>query len=189
MNFLSAIEALLKLGLPALLLSWVIFHWMFAEGEIDRSLKHKALKSELKGKKKLFKNSGNRNARFVYKRWAWFGGGFYGLVAFWTFLVIESGELVSFVSAGNYLAGIDGTIIDLLISFLINQLTNSIRALLWFSYWPGPGDSILIWIAAGYLGYWAGIEMARRQMSVVDIFGRKSIESGKFPEVSKNEKK
>lgn len=173
MSFLSVFDALLKLGLPALLLSWAIFHWLFAEGEIERGLKHKALKSQLKSKKKLFKNSNNRSARLVYKRWSWFGGGFYGLIAFWTFLVIESGELVAFLSAGNYLAGIDSTIIDFLISFLINQLTNSIQALLWFSYWPGPEDSMLIWIMAGYLGYWAGIEMARRQMSIVDIFGRK----------------
>ena len=70
----------------------------------------------------------------------------------------------------------------------LHQLTNSIQALLWFSFWPGPGQSMLIWIAVGYLGYWAGIEMARRQMSVADIITRKgSTEGTGLEEISNNE--
>ena len=57
MGILQISEAIIKLGLPALLLSWMIFHWLFSEGEINREVKHKALKTHLRGRRKPFKNS------------------------------------------------------------------------------------------------------------------------------------
>ncbi|MCP5348047.1 MAG: hypothetical protein R3F41_10550 [Gammaproteobacteria bacterium] len=174
MGIINTAEALLELGLPSLLFSWLIFHWLFAEGEIDRDIRHRALKAELKNNrkslKKAIRTTGNRNVRLVYKRWASFGGGFYGIAGLWTFLVIEISDLVNFLRSGNYLAPFSGDILDIVISFLMNQITNSIQALLWFSYWPGPGDSMLIWIAAGYLGYWVGIELARRLLTPITLF-------------------
>lgn len=188
MRIYSTIEAILKLGLPMAVFSWLLFHWLFSDGNLGRDVKHKALKSQLKEQKKQLKTSGNKKVRFVYDRWAWFGGGFYGLAGLWTFLVIEFNDLVNFLSTGNYLAGLETGILNVVISFLINQLTNSIQALLWFSYWPGPGQSMLIWIAVGYLGYWAGVEMARRQMTPGDILKRKKkSEPVELVEVSNNE--
>lgn len=176
------IEAILKLGLPSLLLAWMLFHWLFSEGEIDREVKHKVLKSRLKRIKKPFSNSSNKNARFVYNRWAWFGGGFYGLAGLWTFFIIEAGDLAGFVTTGGFLTVLNNGITDLVISVLINQVANSIQALLWFTYWPGPGESILIWIAAGYLGYWAGVEIARRQPTIRDILVPKAVVAETAPE-------
>lgn len=170
MGILNTTEALLKLGLPCLLGSWVVFHWLFGEGRIGRDVRHKALGSELKKNRKALRKSDDRKVRLIYNRWAWFGGGFYGLAGLWTFLVIEASELIAFLGSGRYLSAISGDLLDLIISFLINQLTNSLQALLWFSYWPGPGDSMLIWIAAGYLGYWCGIELARRQLSPTSLW-------------------
>jgi hypothetical protein len=188
MDILVIAEALVKLGLPMTVLSWLIFHWLFSEGKLGRDIRHKALKSQLKSQKKQLKKTDNKKARFVYSRWGWFGGGFYGLAGLFTFLVIEISDLLTFLSAGNYLAGIDTDILNFIINFLINQLTNSIQALLWFSYWPGPGESMLVWIAAGYLGYWSGIEMARRQLTPADIVKPKNkAEPTELVEVSNNE--
>lgn len=168
-------EALIKLGLPCLLFTWVIFHWLFTDGHIDRDIQHKVLKSQLKNSRKRLRNNASRNARFVYNRWLWFGGGFYGLAGLWTFLAIEMGDLASFLAAGNYLGTLSGGFVDFLVTFLMNQVSNSIQALLWFSYWPGPGESMLIWIMAGYLGYWLGVESARRQLTMADLLSfRKS---------------
>jgi len=165
MGIVQTTEALLKLGLPCLLGSWIIFYWLFAEGRIGRDVRHRAIKAALKDNKKALKKSDDKKVRLIYNRWAWFGGGFYGLAGFWTFLVIETVDLITFLTGGNYLSAVSGNLLDLVISFLINQLANSIKALLWFSYWPGPGESMLIWIAAGYLGYWCGIELARRHLT------------------------
>ncbi|MEZ5489671.1 MAG: hypothetical protein R3F50_05055 [Gammaproteobacteria bacterium] len=165
MGIVTTAKALLELGLPALLLSWIIFYWLFSEEKIGRDLSHRALKSALKKNRKDLKKINNKKVRLIYNRWAWFGGGFYGLAGLWTFLVIEANDLASFLAGGSYLTSFSGGLLNFVISFLINQVTNSIQALLWFSYWPGPGESMLIWIAAGYLGYWAGIEMARRQLT------------------------
>ena len=189
MGIYSTIEAILKLGLPMMVFSWLLFHWLFSEGNLGRDVKHKALKSHLKDHKKLLKKSGNKKALFVYSRWGWFGGGFYGLAGLWSFLVIEIGDLINFLSAGNYFAGLETGIVNFIISFLINQLANSIQALLWFSYWPGPGQSMLIWIAVGYLGYWIGIEMARRQLTPGGIVKSKEnrVEPAELAEVTNNE--
>jgi hypothetical protein len=189
MSAYTIIEAIVKFGLPMTVLSWLIFHWLFSEGKLGRDIRHKALKSQLKSQKKQLKNTDNKKARFVYSRWGWFGGGFYGLAGLLTFLIIELSELLDFLSAGNYLAGLDAGILNFILGFLINQLANSIQALLWFSYWPGPGESMLIWIAAGYLGYWSGIEMARRQLTPADVVKSKNkTEPAELAEVSNNEK-
>ncbi len=170
MGILNTAETLLKLGLPCLMGSWTVFHWLFAEGKVGRDVRHKSLNSALKKNRKAMRKSDDRKVRLIYNRWAWFGGGFYGLAGLWTFLVIEAGELIGFLRSGRYLDAVSGDLLNLIISFLINQLTNSIQALLWFSYWPGPGDSMLIWIAAGYLGYWCGIELARRQLTPAGLW-------------------
>ena len=79
MGIITTAKALLELGLPALLLSWIIFYWLFSEEKIGRELSHKALKSALKNNRKDLKKISNKKVRLIYNRWAWFGGGFYGL--------------------------------------------------------------------------------------------------------------
>ena len=55
-------------------------------------------------------------------------------------------------------------IISFVVCFLINQFGNVISAFLWFSYWPA--ESILLWILIAYLGYWTGVELARRNAEI-----------------------
>ncbi|MDP6413473.1 MAG: hypothetical protein QGG54_00280 [Gammaproteobacteria bacterium] len=95
----------------------------------------------------------------------WFGSGFYGLAGLWTFAVIEIGQFFGFIF--NF-PGFSVLFGDGLIAFLVdlglNQLSNVIQAFVWFSYWPS--DSIIIWILVAYLGYWVGVELARRHVEL-----------------------
>lgn len=144
-------------------LSWFIFTWLFSAGEIDREADHKTITSRLKNMKKVVADKENQNANYVYEKWTWFGSGFYGLAGLWTFAVIEITQFFGFIfnfPGFEELFG-DG-IIDFIITFFVNQLGNVIQAFVWFAYWPS--DSIIIWILVAYLGYWAGVELARRNV-------------------------
>lgn len=163
MNILDLFQAILLLGAPLVALSWFLFTWLFSSGEIDRSADHKTITSRLKKIKKVVADKENQNANYVYEKWSWFGTGFYGLAGLWTFAVIEITQFFSFIfNFPGFEALFGDGIVDFLIEFMINQFGNVIQAFVWFTYWPA--DSIIIWILIAYLGYWVGVELARRNI-------------------------
>lgn len=151
------------LSAPMVALSWFIFTWLFSAGEIDREADHKTITSRLKNMKKVVADKENQNANYVYEKWTWFGSGFYGLAGLWTFAVIEIAQFFSFIfNFPGFEALFGDGIIDFIVTFFINQLSNVIQAFVWFTYWPS--DSIIIWMLVAYLGYWVGVELARRNV-------------------------
>lgn len=162
MNLLTFIEAALKLGIPMVVLSWIIFTWLYGGGELDREADRKSINASVKRMKKSFKKrTGRGGADYLAGKWMWFGGGFYGLAGLWTFAIIEIGEVVGLlVNPSLAVAAFDGGLISAGIALLMNQLTNLLTALIWFSYWAD--DGILIWLLVAYAGYWIGVELARR---------------------------
>jgi len=97
------LKAIIELGLPLALLSWLIFMRLFVSGELDRQSDRKSTKRGVKKIKALFKNEKKKSfaekskTDLVFEKWMYFGSGFYGLAALWTFLVIELSELIDFV--------------------------------------------------------------------------------------------
>ncbi len=163
MNPVDLILAVLLIGLPLAVLSWLIFTWLYNTGEIDRNADRKAVAARVKEMKQSYKSSrAMRRRNPVMAKWMWFGSGFYGLAGLWTLVVIEIRQFFGFIF---FYPGTDVLLQDGLISFLIgvlvNQLENIIVAFVWFTYWPA--DSIVIWLIVAYMGYWAGVEAARRQ--------------------------
>ncbi|MCH7816618.1 MAG: hypothetical protein IIC60_08630, partial [Proteobacteria bacterium] len=79
MNLLDLLEALIKLGLPMVALSWFIFSWLYGSGEIDRDADRKAISARLKKMKKSFNKDAIEKPHFIFGKWMKFGGGFYGL--------------------------------------------------------------------------------------------------------------
>lgn len=165
MGILDLIEAIIKLGIPVAVLSWFIFSWLYGAGEIDRKANHKAVSARIKKMKKSFEKKEESNANFVYEKWMWFGSGFYGLAGLWSFAVIEISDMLRFVFNFPGLAVLfeDG-IISFLVALGLNQVGNIITAFVWFTYWPA--ESMLIWVLIAYVGYWVGVEMARRGMEL-----------------------
>lgn len=184
MNTLDLFQAIILLGGPLVALSWFIFSWLFSSGEIGREDDHKTITSRLKKLKKVVADNENQNANYVYEKWSWFGTGFYGLAGLWTFAVIEISQFFGFIfNFSGFEALFGDGIISFVVEFLVNQLGNVIQAFVWFMYWPA--DSIIIWVLVAYLGYWIGVELARRNIEFpIGRWMQKLDESS--PEIKKN---
>ncbi len=165
MGIFDLIEALIKLGLPMVVITWLMFSWLYGSGEIDREADNRAVKQRLKKMKTSFKKKETQSSNYIYNKWMWFGSGFYGLAALWTFSVIEVSDFFSFIFGfPGFAVLFEDGIIGFVISVALGQLGNMITAFIWFSYWPA--DSILVWILVAYLGYWGGVELARRKIEL-----------------------
>lgn len=159
------IRAIVMLGLPLVVLSWVVFSWLFVSGDISTQDDHEAITKKLKELKKLDKSlrrgvGGKKN--FLLDKWMWFGSGFYGMAGFWTLIVIEISEVIGLFM--NPVLDVESSprgIVEVVVDFFMNQLGNIIQAFVWFSYWPA--DSMLVWVLIAYLGYWLGVELAKHQ--------------------------
>ena len=160
---LEILEAALKLGLPVACLSWFILRQLYARGELNRSDDSKTVAENLKQIRKSRKQRTTLSFDIVQAKWMQFGGGFYGCAALWTFLMIELQELIDlFSNFPGFATLIDNGLIDLIVSLLVNQFTNFITAILWFSYWGDGGGAIAIWMATAYLSYLSGMTAARQ---------------------------
>ena len=100
---LDILEALLKLGLPMVLMSWWVYSWLYRTGRLDPQGSRKEHENQLKLMRKQQKKerAAGRKAKldgkqntdpedFWLQKWMWFGGGFYGMAALWTLLVVEA---------------------------------------------------------------------------------------------------
>lgn len=150
------------LGLPLAALSWFLFGWLFSNGDLDRELDTAALRASIKKLKKSSPADPDKSSktRMLYNKWMWFGSGFYGLAGFWTFLVIEFGQAVDFItdfSAWGKLT--DAGMVSFLVNFAINQLGNLLQGLVWFTYWPA--ESTPLWMLVAFIGYQLGLQFAR----------------------------
>lgn len=162
MNFITFLEASLKLGIPMAVLSWTIFARLYGGGDLDREAGRRSVDAQVKKMKKSFrKKKDGGTAHYMVEKWMWFGGGFYGLAGLWTFAVIEIADVFRVIlNPATILESLSDGLISALIGLALNQLSNLIAAFLWFGYWGEGG--ILIWLLVAYAGYWIGVEMARR---------------------------
>lgn len=164
------VEALIKAGLPVALLSFVLMYWSLHRGHLTETGSMKALQEELK---QLSKNKEKRkkDGDPIHNKWMKFGGGFYGVIAMLTLLVIEWADIKQFGFDGFREIMSDfglGTLISLAIDLVIESFKNFIAAMLWPLYWMDEIDSdrIWLWFIAAYAGYSGGTHLARYQAQV-----------------------
>lgn len=155
------IEAALKLGIPMLALSWFVFRWLYSNGDIEREADQKSTKAQLKKLGKSIKGKDKSHAGYIYSHWVTFGGGFYGLAALWTFVVIEVQQFIGFIfNFPSIRELLEDGIISFVFEVAINQLANIVTAFVWFSYWQS--DSMILWVLVAYLGYRLGMDFAKK---------------------------
>ena len=100
----------------------------------------------------------------VQRKWLKFGGGFYGIVAMYTYLLVEWQEIAAFISGfGGFGAFIRNLGIDVIIRMFIEGLKNFITAISWPVYWMHEFGSgrIWLWLCVTYAGYWLGMRLAQ----------------------------
>ena len=90
-------QALLQVGLPVALLTWLLLARLFQRGTLDRAQTTKSLEQDLQSWQKAQKQSGE-SASIVQRKWLQYGGGFYGAAGLWTLLVIELNNFWTFIT-------------------------------------------------------------------------------------------
>ncbi|MEX0738961.1 MAG: hypothetical protein WD071_06445 [Pseudohongiella sp.] len=162
--------ALIQLGVPMAVISWLMFNWLYGAGQLPREAGHKAIREHLTFLRKRHKTHKSKNGNYLYKQWLFFGGGFYGLAVLWTLLVIEVGELVGLIANFDLAAWFADGVLSLVLNVIVSQFGNIITALLWFAYWPEDGGgAIVAWVITAYGGYLFGIHFARERETLHSI--------------------
>ncbi|MFT6046305.1 MAG: hypothetical protein ACI9WC_002010 [Arenicella sp.] len=161
MQALLILEAVFKLGVPILVLSWLLFSWLYREGRLEIKADRKATAGSLREMKKASKQKDVGGQNYIYDKWMWFGSGFYGLAALWTFLVMEMVDILNLIlNFPGFTSLLADGFIKVIVRGLLNQLENIVSAFVWFNYWSE--GSPVIWLVVAYFGYLGGIELARR---------------------------
>ena len=163
--------AISMVGVPVAAFTLAIVWWSLENGHFSELLDTKALEREIKsmsGKNKDKSKEENKKAKQnlhpVQKKWSKFGGGFYGIVGFFTYLVIEFLEIVEMIrNLGGFFQFIKQFGIGVIIEILVSALTNFISALVWPVYWLRRIDTNQpwVWFVVAYAGYWAGLKLAQ----------------------------
>lgn len=100
-----------------------------------------------------------RKFDFLHSKWVEFGGGFYGVVAFYTYLLIELGEVKDFFAGLANL--LNQSLVGLLVNFFIQSIMNFVIAITWPVYWLSRIHSEQwLWVIGAYGGYWLGARAA-----------------------------
>ena len=177
MEFLNEVFwALLMVGLPMALFTLVLVFWALQRGHFRESVDTRALGREMKAmsrnNKKNKKKSKNNTKEIepdspqhpVQKKWAKFGGGFYGIVAFFTYIIVEITEITTMIiNFGGFLDFLKQLNFNVIINIFVEAVTNFITAMIWPVYWMERIDmnQTWIWFLIAYAGYWLGLKLAQ----------------------------
>ena len=165
------IRAVLELGLPVAGLSWLLFYRLYSMGDLARDADHKAIRAGLKAIRKTTKRqkSNAPGTSILHKKWMKFGGGFYGIAALWTLIVIEvSGVVTTVLHPAGLQAMLDKGLIAFIVSLIVNQILTFVDALIWITWWPGEEGGLIVWFTVAYVGYLAGLNLARLEVPGAD---------------------
>ena len=167
---LEFIKAAFLAGIPVAAVSFGLVWWALRSEYLTSTTSLKDLEKEVsllskaqsKKKKKKENLPEPKKLNPVHNKWLKFGGGFYGAVALMTFMVIETGEVFSFLANFTENFSFSKLGIDMAIRFLIDSFMNFITAIAWPWYWIQEiqTDHIWVWFLAAYGGYWLGARAA-----------------------------
>jgi hypothetical protein len=156
------LDAAWRMGLPVALLSFGMVWWALRRGFLKEEGNLKSLHREIDALRKAQRGEDAARLNPLHAKWFKFGGGFYGITALYTYLLIEWDEILELLgSLGDLVLRFD---ISVLISFFIASITNFIGAVTWPLYWMSQSQSgqVWIWFVVAYGGYWLGMSAALR---------------------------
>ena len=160
--------AILIVGVPVALFTLAIVWWALGRGDLKESTDTKALGreiSKLSKKNKDKKKDKTETAQHpLQKKWMRFGGGFYGIVAFFTYIVVEVIEISTMImNFGGLFDFLKQLSFDIVIDIIVNAVMNFVTAMMWPLYWMRRIDTneTWIWFVVAYAGYWSGLKLAQ----------------------------
>lgn len=157
-------------GVPVGIFTLALVWWALQGGHFKESLDSDALRREIKAmsgrKKKKTKEDKKKEDKKLHplqKQWARFGGGFYGIVAFFTYIVVEVLEIITMISNfGGIIDFIKQLNFNVIVQIFVQAIMNFVTAMVWPFYWMKRIETgeVWIWFLMAYAGYWAGLKLA-----------------------------
>ena len=161
---IDVLKAMLVAGIPVAAFSFLMVYLAYYKGYLSTNSHFKdAFKKNNDQQSKLSKKH-KGNLLFLHSKWLTFGGGFYGLIALLTFIIIELSQIFNFLISIQGWQDISALFtISSLIAMFVDSIVNMVKAAIWFTYWPDKVASLnfLIWIIIAYLGYRLGAHLAK----------------------------
>lgn len=154
-------------GVPIAVFTLVIVWWALQRGQFKELVDTRALGREMKAMSrnhKKEKKEGIGKQHPLQSQWAKFGGGFYGIVAFFTYIVVEVIEITTMIiNFGGFIDFLKQLDFSIIISIFIEAITNFVTAMIWPLYWMKriDTDQTWIWFVVAYAGYWVGLRAAQ----------------------------
>lgn len=166
----SIFTAVYQLFFPMLVLSALLSFWYLKKHQPDsHSTSTKALRKTIEAhSKKLQSDQSNDAMSYAFgslpNKWLAFGGNFYGLMAFYTYLIFEYQQIERFVAQYSSISElIDQLSFKLLINQMIEALVNLGFSLGWPYRWMKQVNEPvlqLIWLVLAYIGFLLGMKAA-----------------------------
>jgi len=165
------IHALIKAALPIGALSYAMVWWALRRGYLKETGGVEALRKEIKAlAKEKSRNKKEKKPQaktdLVHDKWLRFGGGFYGLVALYTYGLVEFREIRDFIAGfGGIFEFLRQLNINVFINMFIDALMNFITAIAWPMYWMSDisAERVWLWFLVAYGAYWVGMRLALRK--------------------------
>lgn len=158
--------AFFKAGLPVGVVAYLLVWWALRNGYLSGVESVKEIEKEVK---RLAKDKESKtDSDLVHRKWLAMGGGFYGVVAVLTWVFVELGEILDFITSfDGFDAFINSLTIGTLVQLFVEAIKNSFLAIAWPVYWLSDiqSDYIWIWFIMAYAAYWAGSTLAARQFA------------------------
>lgn len=157
--------ALMMVTIPVGLFTLAVAWWALRNGHLADVEDSKAIGLGLKAMSKAKVKAKDDKRTLIHKKWSKFGGGFYGIVAFFTYSIIEMLEITTMImNVGGLWKFIKQLNLDVLIRFFIDAIMNFVSAMVWPLYWIKRIDTnnIWVWFIAAYAGYLLGLKLAHR---------------------------
>lgn len=155
------IIAFISTALVSLLLHYFVFKQYGVDAIDENNKDDKILNKQIKED-----NFSPQNV--LMSKWMAFGGGFYGVVAVLTYIVVEFREVVDFfTSEGSLVETIVSLGIGDLVNLFINSIMNFVTAISWPAYWLNKteGHSAWVWFLVVYSGYLTGQFFAKNAIN------------------------
>jgi len=162
---IDIIKAIIFAGIPVALVSY-FFTRLTSKKVPLKAQNSKELKLELKNTLIEKDHEESAIASMLHKKWMRFGGGFYGVMVFITYVHIEIYQIIEFVKNFNSLQNfIDSIGFMMILNFFIEAFTNLITAFLWFTYWYTylPIGSFWVWVVVVFIAHTVATKYALTQ--------------------------
>ncbi len=156
LTLIDIIKAILFVGIPVGAFSFLMTYFSYQKGYLSTDFEIQEVFKKKNNIETTLSKKNKKELVFFHSKWITFGGGFYGLIALLTFIIIELLQLLNFwLNITGWQDIVALFTVDTVIAMIIDSILNMIKAAIWFTYWPDKlnTDNYLAWILIAYIGY------------------------------------